>query len=175
VAPELILDHRVTSAGVVRISFVCLGNICRSPTAQAVMRHLVHAAGLEDCFDIDSAGLGDWHVGRARDPRSSAVARARGMPLEGVARQFQREDFGRFDLVIAMDHRNRAALLELAPDDRARARVYLLRSFDPLSPPDASVPDPYMGGPQGFEQVFDICESGCRGLLGHLRKALSAR
>jgi protein-tyrosine phosphatase len=156
----------------VRVSFVCLGNICRSPTAEAVMRHLVEEAGLTDRIIIDSAGLGDWHVGSPRDSRSQKVGRKRGMALEGVARQFQADDFDRFDLVLAMDRQNRAGLLALAPDDAARAKVRMLRSFDPASPPDAEVPDPYYGGPQGFDQVFDICEAACRGLLAHLRREL---
>jgi protein-tyrosine phosphatase len=155
---------------VVRICFVCLGNICRSPTAEAVMRHLVEEAGLDDRIAIESAGTGDWHVGGARDRRSRAVGAARGIPLEGEAQQFTRSDFERFDHVLAMDRANRDELLRLAPDDRDRAKVRLLRSFEPGAPPDAEVPDPYYGGPHGFEEVFDICERACRGLLAHLKR-----
>jgi len=154
----------------VRLSFVCLGNICRSPTAQAVMRHLVNEAGLGDKIQLDSAGTGEWHVGEARDPRSSAVGQRRGMPLYGRARQFQPQDFARFDYVLAMDRQNRDGLLRMAPDEAAAAKVHLLRAFDPASPPDSDVPDPYYGGPQGFDQVFDICEAACRGLLAELRR-----
>jgi protein-tyrosine phosphatase len=154
----------------VRLSFVCLGNICRSPTAEAVMRHLIKKEGLEEKVLLDSAGLGDWHVGNARDARSQAVGRKRGVPLEGMARQFTASDFARFDYVLAMDRQNRSGLLALAPDDAARAKVRLLRSFDPASPPDAEVPDPYYGGPRGFDEVFDICEAACAGLLAHLRR-----
>jgi protein-tyrosine phosphatase len=157
-------------SGPVRLSFVCLGNICRSPTAEAVMRHLITEEGLQGKVVIDSAGLGDWHVGEERDTRSQAVGRRRGIPLAGVARQFQRVDFDRFDYVLAMDRQNRAGLLALAPDDAARAKVRLLRSFDPQSPPDADVPDPYYGGKEGFDEVFDICERACAGLLAHLRR-----
>lgn len=153
----------------VRLSFVCLGNICRSPTAEAVMRHLVAQAGLQDRILLDSAGLGDWHVGKERDRRSQAVGRRRGIPLVGVARQFQRVDFDRFDYVLAMDRQNRAGLLALAADDSSRAKVHLLRSFDPQSPPDAEVPDPYHGGAEGFDEVFDLCQRACAGLLEHLR------
>jgi protein-tyrosine phosphatase len=175
------------TAPVVRLSFVCLGNICRSPTAEAVMRHLVKQAGLADKIAIDSAGTGDWHVGEARDPRSAEVGRRRGMPLSGVARQFQPQDFARFDHVLAMDRQNQASLLQMAPDQAARNKVRLLRSFDPASAASAAstgssaasgggggddeVPDPYFGGAQGFDRVFDICEAACRGLLAHLRKA----
>jgi protein-tyrosine phosphatase len=155
---------------VVRICFVCLGNICRSPTAEAVMRHLVKEAGLGDRIAIESAGTGDWHVGGARDRRSRAVGAARGIPLAGEAQQFTRPDFERFDHVLAMDRANRDELLRLAHDDRDRAKVRLLRSFEPGAPPDAEVPDPYYGGARGFEEVFDICERACRGLLAHLTR-----
>jgi protein-tyrosine phosphatase len=153
----------------VRLSFVCLGNICRSPTAEAVMRHLVEREGLADRVVVDSAGLGDWHVGGPRDSRSLKVGRRRGITLDGVARQFSAEDFARFDYVLAMDQQNRKGLLALAPDDEARAKVHLLRSFDAAAPPGAEVPDPYYGGPRGFDEVFDICDAACRGLLEHLR------
>jgi protein-tyrosine phosphatase len=153
------------------VSFVCLGNICRSPTAEAVMRHLVREAGLEGKIEIESAGTGDWHLGEPRDRRSLEVGRRRGMPLSGTARQFQRPDFGRLDYVLAMDRQNLAALERLAPDPAARAKVHLLRSFDPRSDPeDSEVPDPYYGGDAGFDRVIDICEAACRGLLEHLRR-----
>jgi protein-tyrosine phosphatase len=158
-------------AAAVRLSFVCLGNICRSPTAEAVMRHLVVQAGLADRVLVESAGLGDWHVGGPRDGRSQKVGRRRGVTLEGVARQFVPGDFARFDYVLAMDQHNRAGLLAMAPDDAARAKVHLLRAFDPAAAADAEVPDPYYGGPRGFDEVFDICEAACQGLLDHLRRA----
>ena len=134
------------------------------------MRHLIREAGLDDEIQLDSAGTGEWHVGEPRDPRSSAVGQRRGMPLYGRARQFQPEDFAKFDYVLAMDKQNRDALLELAPDDDDAAKVHLLRSFDPHSPPEADVPDPYYGGAQGFDTVFEICEAACRGLLAELRR-----
>jgi protein-tyrosine phosphatase len=156
---------------VVRICFVCLGNICRSPTAEAVMRHLVAQAGLGGAIAIASAGTGDWHVGEPRDRRSQAVGRTRGIPLGGTAQQFTTADFDRFDHVIAMDRSNRDDLVRLARDERDRAKVRLLRSFDPDAAKDADVPDPYYGGPRGFEDVFDICERACRGLLAHVRES----
>ena len=134
------------------------------------MRHLVRDAGLEKVIAIDSAGTGDWHVGGARDKRSHAVGVARGIPLEGVARQFVAGDFDDYDHVLAMDRSNRDDLHRMARDERDRAKVALLRSFDPAAPPDAEVPDPYYGGPRGFEEVFDICERACRGLLATLRR-----
>jgi len=134
------------------------------------MRHLVKQAGLGDQIAIDSAGTGDWHVGHARDHRSRAVGEARGIPLSGAARQFVPGDFDDFDHVLAMDRANRDELLKLARNGRDRAKVALLRSFDPSAPPDAEVPDPYYGGPRGFDEVFDICERACRGLLAQLTR-----
>jgi protein-tyrosine phosphatase len=154
----------------IAVSFVCMGNICRSPTAEAVMRHLVQQAGLDGAIEIDSAGTGAWHVGEARDERSHSVGLRRGMPLSGEARQFRRSDFARFDYVLALDRENLADLVRLAPDAQARAKVHLLREFDRASPPNSDVPDPYYGGIDGFEHVFDICEAACRGLLDHLRR-----
>jgi protein-tyrosine phosphatase len=153
----------------VRICFVCLGNICRSPTAEAVMRHLVAAEGLHGAFEIDSAGTGAWHVGEPPDERSVATARRRGIAMTGAARQFRRADFARFDHVIAMDRDNVLALQRIAADDAARAKIRLLRSFDPAADGD-DVPDPYYGGERGFEEVLDICEAACRALLQALRR-----
>jgi protein-tyrosine phosphatase len=156
---------------VVRVCFVCLGNICRSPTAEAVMRHVVKQEGLEGSIAISSAGTGDWHVGGPRDQRSQAVGAARGIPLTGRARQFTSASFDGCDYALAMDRANRDELLRLARTDADRAKVRLLRSFDPEAPPDAEVPDPYYGGPRGFEEVFDLCAAACRGLIAHLRRA----
>jgi protein-tyrosine phosphatase len=153
----------------VRICFVCLGNICRSPTAEAVMRHLVVGAGLEHQILIESAGTGDWHIGQPRDRRSRAVGEARGIPLTGVAQQFVSASFDRYTHVIAMDRSNRDALLKMARGPQDRAKVALLRSFDQTAPPDAEVPDPYYGGPGGFDEVFDICERACGALLEQLK------
>lgn len=158
-----------------RVCFVCLGNICRSPTAEGVMLHLVAEAGRADAFEIDSAGTAAYHEGERPDRRSLATARARGVELPGRARQFRREDFARFDHVLAMDRENLRELSRLAPDDAARAKVALLRSFDPASPPGAEVPDPYYGGPDGFALVFEICMAACRGFLAHVDEAARGR
>ena len=158
----------------VRVCFVCLGNICRSPTAEAVMRHLVAQEGLGDRIEVDSAGTGDWHVGDPPDRRARAVGAKRGIPLSGTARQFTAADFSGYDHVIAMDRANRDELLRMAGTPADRGKVRLLRSFDASAPPDADVPDPYYGGPGGFDEVFDICERACRGLLDHLRRAHGA-
>jgi protein-tyrosine phosphatase len=159
----------------VAVSFVCMGNICRSPTAEAVMRALVREAGLDGVIIVDSAGTGDWHVGQERDRRSRAVAKQRGMPITGSARQFVRSDFSRFDLVLALDEENARDLRRLAPTDEARTKIRLLRDFDASAAPGAEVPDPYYGGPDGFELVFDICLAACRGLLAHLQKTYQLR
>lgn len=156
----------------IRLCFVCLGNICRSPTAEGIMLHLVRDAGLADHFSIDSAGTSAYHVDEPPDPRSFATAKARGVHLPSRARQFVRVDFERFDYVLAMDQQNHVNLRRLTPDPAAHAKVHLLRRFDPRTPGGADVPDPYYGGADGFEQVFDICEAACRGLLRELQKSL---
>jgi protein-tyrosine phosphatase len=150
---------------------VCMGNICRSPTAEAVMRRLVREAGLEDEIEVESAGMGDWHVGHPPDRRAAEAARRRGVTLEGTARQARASDFADFDLLLAMDRDNHAELRALAPDAEAAAKVHMLREYDPESAgaPDLDVPDPYYGGAQGFETVLDQVEAACRGLLDALR------
>jgi protein-tyrosine phosphatase len=154
-----------------RILFVCMGNICRSPTAEGVMRRLLRDAGLEDAIEIDSAGTGGWHAGEPPDARATEAARLRGVRLEGAARQVTAADFEDFDLIVAMDRANLRELLALAPDEEAAEKVRLLREFDPASADagDLDVPDPYYGGERGFERVLDLVEAACRGLLGELR------
>jgi protein-tyrosine phosphatase len=152
------------------VLFVCLGNICRSPTAEGVMRSLVREAGLEDRIRIDSAGTGGWHVGAAPDQRSAAAALRRGITLEGAARQLTASDYAEHDLLLAADAQNHAELLRRAPSDEARAKVRYLREFDPDSAArgDLEVPDPYYGGERGFDDVLDLVEAACRGLLAEL-------
>jgi protein-tyrosine phosphatase len=154
-----------------RILFVCMGNICRSPTAEGVMRRLVEDAGLTDRVEVESAGTGGWHAGEPPDERATIAARRRGVRLEGAARQIRAADFRDFDLLIAMDRANLRELLAAAPDEDAAEKVRLLREFDPMSAgaPDLDVPDPYYGGDRGFETVLDMVEAACRGLLDELR------
>lgn len=156
-----------------RILFVCLGNICRSPTAEAVMTRLVREAGLEGEVELASAGTGAWHVGNAPDARATAAARARGFEMQSVAQEVEAGDFDQFDLLIAMDADNARNLRRLAPDAQAAAKVRLLREFDPASAgaPDLDVPDPYYGGADGFGHVLDLVEAACAGLLDELRGA----
>ncbi|MCA9580980.1 MAG: low molecular weight phosphotyrosine protein phosphatase [Myxococcales bacterium] len=154
----------------IRICFVCLGNICRSPTAEAVMQRLIETEDLTDRIQLDSAGTGAWHAGHAADPRSRQAGTQRGYNLSSIARQVTRDDFESFDYIVAMDRQNRDDLLALAPSKDLQAKVHLLRSFDPNAPPEAEVPDPYYGGDDGFAKVLDICEAGCEGLLAHIRR-----
>jgi len=155
----------------VRLLFVCLGNICRSPTAEGVMRSLVADAGLQDEIEIDSAGTGGWHVGEPPDERAGATASRRGVELSGAARQVRAADFEDFDLLLAMDASNLGDLQRAAPGDVERAKVRLLREFDAagIERGDLDVPDPYHGGPGGFDEVFDLVTAACEGLLAHVR------
>ena len=132
------------------------------------MRHLVAEAGLDEHVDVASAGTSSYHVGEPVDPRSAAAARQRGIAVSGVARRFVASDFERFDYVVAMDQDNRDALLALAPDAAAADCVSLLRTWSGEG--DEDVPDPYYGGPDGFEEVFDICLNACEALLARVRQ-----
>jgi protein-tyrosine phosphatase len=132
------------------------------------MRHLLAEEGLGDEIEVDSAGTGAWHAGSAPDRRATAAARARGIVLEGTARQVTDEDFEDFDLILCADAENVAALRAVAPAG-AEDRIRLLRSFDPTGDGDLDVPDPYYGGDSGFEDVLDQVEAACRGLLVELR------
>ncbi len=151
----------------VRILFVCLGNICRSPLAEGVFRHLAGERGLEGRVTAESAGTGGWHVGQAPDPRSREVAERNGIALEGSARQVAPSDLEEFDWIIAMDASNRDALLALAPSAE-RARLHLLREFDPEGGPEAEVPDPYYGGEGGFDRVYEMVYRSCEALLNRV-------
>src|SRR5687768_11607114 len=133
-----------------RICFVCLGNICRSPTAEGVFRKLVEDARLDTRVTIDSAGTRAWHVGELPDPRSRRAASQRGYALTHRARKFTAADFDRFDLVLALDRDNRDTLQRLARGRTHVPPIRLLRSFDPSAPADAEVPDPYSGEDDGF-------------------------
>jgi len=151
-----------------RILFVCLGNICRSPLAEAAFRAEADRLGLD--VEVDSAGTGGWHAGELPDPRTRDAARRRGLELTHRARKLQRADLDRFDLVLVMDDDNLRHVTTMAAQG-ARAEIRLLRSFDPAAPAGAIVPDPYEGGRAGFDEVLDICERACEGLLAHVRGA----
>ncbi|NBC18082.1 MAG: low molecular weight phosphotyrosine protein phosphatase [Bacteroidetes bacterium] len=153
----------------IKVLFVCLGNICRSPLAEGVFRNLVEEAGLDDQVTIASAGTGRWHVGEPPDPRMRETARRHGLSIDDQrAQQIVARDLERYDYVLAMDRSNYSTIREL--DDRAHnaSKVHLFRDFDP-TPEDKNVPDPYYGsGTEGFERVYRIVERTSRNLLDHL-------
>ncbi len=147
-----------------RVLFVCLGNICRSPTAEGVARHLALAAGVSDAWQFDSAGTADYHVGAAPDPRSQDAARRRGVDLADLrARQVNDGDFRAFDLILAMDQHNLVTLRKLQPT-AATARLGLIMEHAP-QPGCLEVPDPYYGSGRDFEIVLDLCFAACGGLI----------
>jgi protein-tyrosine phosphatase len=168
--------------GPYRVSLVCLGNICRSPTAEVVLREELARAGLSGRVEVDSSGTGDWHLGGPMDPRARAELAARGYDGSGHrARQFDRSSFGRYDLVVAMDRQNLADLRRMAPDRRtARDRIRLLRSFDPATaaggaagqaggdPYHGDVPDPYHGGAEEYALAFDLVQAAAKALAAQL-------
>ena len=151
-----------------RICFVCLGNIVRSPLAEHMFNRLTEIAGVAHKYEVDSAGTGAWHVGESPDSRMRRVAAKRGLNYDGRARQFQRGDLDRFDLVVAMDANNRSHLLSMARTKEQRAKIRLLREFDPQGNKNAAVPDPYYGGIDGFERTYDIVERATQRLLESL-------
>lgn len=155
------------------VLLVCTGNICRSPTADGVLRRLVRDAGLEGQVRVDSAGTHDYHVGEAPDPRAQEHARRRGYDLSALrARRLEQGDFERFDLILAMDRSHLRVLQRLAPaGQRHKLRLFMefAKSWEL-----AEVPDPYYGGDAGFEQVLDMIEAGARGVLAELRALLKA-
>ncbi len=153
----------------VKVLFVCLGNICRSPTAEGVFTALVDREGLTDLVSVDSAGTGDWHVGDQPDRRAQAAAKARGYDLSMQrARQIKEMDFWDFDYVIAMDSQNHSDLSMMAPTN-AQDRIRMFLSFAPKEG-ITDVPDPYYGGANGFDHVLDLVEAASLGLLQEIRK-----
>lgn len=146
-----------------RVLFVCLGNICRSPTAEGVFRHLLETRGVSHRVAVDSCGIGPWHVGKAPDPRARDAAARRGVDLSSLrARQLADDDFERFDLLLAMDHDNLAAIeARRPPHSRVPARLFLAYAGNP----ERAVPDPYFGGERGFDEVLDLIEVASQGLL----------
>jgi protein-tyrosine phosphatase len=154
----------------IRVCFVCLGNICRSPLGEAVLRHLVEQAGLSDRIAVDSAGTAGYHEGDPPDARARAAGQRRGIAVAGCARQFLPGDFERFDYVLAMDQANLRELAAMRRKLGRGAEPVLLRSFDPESPSGASVPDPYYGGDAGFDEVLELCLRACTPLLARIRK-----
>ena len=150
------------------VLFVCMGNICRSPTAEGVFRHHAESAGLSDQLVIDSAGTHAYHVGEPADRRARAAAQRRGISLEGIAaRRVAADDFERFDFILAMDEDNLIRLQAESPDEHQH-KVRLFLEFADVH--ETEVPDPYYGGAAGFERVLDLVEEASRGLLETLSR-----
>ena len=152
-----------------KVLFVCLGNICRSPTADGIFRNLVAQANLDHKILVDSAGTGDWHIGKAPDARTVAAARNRGYDLSVLrARQVNKSDFAEFDYVLAMDNSNLKDLQRMRPFDY-KGHLGLFLEFGSRGD-YLEVPDPYYGGKEGFELVLDLVEDAAQGLLNHIRQ-----
>ena len=152
-----------------RLLFVCLGNIIRSPLAEQLFTDLARQAGVAENYSVDSAGTGDWHSGESPDPRMVETAAKHGLILGGTARQVRPQDLDNFDLMLAMDEDNRAGLLGMARTSAQRAKIRMLREFDPERGA-LEVPDPWYGGQDGFEQTYLIIERSVRGLLETLER-----
>lgn len=156
-----------------RILFVCMGNICRSPAGEGVLRALVEEAGLSDQIEIDSCGTIGFHAGDPPDHRMTAAAAKRGIRLSGQARQIRYQDLKDFDLILTMDEENFRNVARLDAGGTATPRIQRFCSFcQDFS--EKEVPDPYYGGDRGFEHVLDLLEDGCRGVLAEARRALAA-
>ena len=155
----------------ISVLFVCLGNICRSPTAEGIFRRKVKEAGLDRDIQVDSCGTGSWHIGHPPDERAIEYAATQGIDLSGLrARKLSDADYSRFDYVIAMDRRNLKTVKARAPK-HATACISLLLDFDPHSP-TREVPDPYYGGEEGFRRVYTLVNQACDRLLDDIRKRL---
>lgn len=164
-------DKSITKEDPYKLCFVCLGNICRSPTAEGVFQHLVNERGLSSYFYIDSAGTGAYHVGEGANSISQKTANEHGIELKSRARKFEPEDLREFDLILAMDHENFDNLQKLDVRNEYSGKLFLMREFDP-QPETKAVPDPYYGGIDGFKHVFDIVYRSCEGLLDKLEKQI---
>jgi protein-tyrosine phosphatase len=152
----------------VRILFVCLGNIIRSPLAEHIFIHLARQHGVGERYSTESAGMGSYHVGESPDPRMRRVASEFGLNYDGRARQFSPVDYDRFDLIIPMDLDNQADLFKLTRNQKDEKKIITLRTFDPQGGPSDGVPDPYYGGVDGFYDTYKVVERSCQGLLDAL-------
>lgn len=157
----------------VSVLYVCLGNICRSPLGEGVLAHRLEEEDLSSRVRVDSAGTGAWHLGEPPDPRSTEVAMRHGIALRGLARRVSVEDFHEFDYIFAMDRANLQDLRHLESQVEEGARLNLFREFDPDKDGDLDVPDPYYGGPDGFDVMFDMIDRTCAAFVEHLVSELS--
>ena len=157
-------------APLTRIMFVCMGNICRSPLAEGVFRHIAKERGVYDHYEVASSGTGAWHVGEKPDRRMRETASRHGVSLDGQrAQQFEFGDLDYYDLILAMDGNNESGIRHMDPGRRYAEKVHLFRSYDP-EPGDMQVPDPYYGGAKGFENVYQMVDRTVRALLDELEK-----
>ena len=152
-----------------KILFICMGNICRSPAAEGIMKHKVQEQDLEHCFYIDSAGMHGWHEGELPDNRMRTHASRRGYALTSHSRPIKYNDFEKFDLIIGMDDGNLQDLKRMAPDSESLRKIHRMTDFCTMHEADC-VPDPYYGGSSGFELVLDLLEDACDGLLDQLKE-----
>jgi protein-tyrosine phosphatase len=155
-----------------RVLFVCTGNICRSPLAEAIFRHRAQAAGVGHRFEVDSAGTHGWHEGEPADARARRVASRRGVAVTSLARPVESADFERFDHILAMDRGHLRELLRLCPAP-LRGRIRLMRDYDHPKGADADVPDPYYAGEAAFEEVFELLDGCCERLLAELQEGIA--
>ena len=155
-----------------RILFVCLGNICRSPAAEGILKAMVREEGREADFLIDSAAIGPWHVGQLPDPRMRRCGRRHGYQFDSRARQVSAADFDRFDMIMAMDDENYAALSRMAPTDEARRKIHKMSALLSAHPGVKAVPDPYYGNDSDFDWAVELLEDACRMLLSRIPKKL---
>jgi len=169
---DITVKDSINSQKPFKLCFVCLGNICRSPTAEGVFQHLVNEQQLQPYFEIDSAGTSAYHIGESANSKSRKTASGHGVALHSKARQFKYFDLEYFDLILAMDKENLRNIRKLDTKKQFQSKIILLRDFDP-SPDDGQVPDPYYGGQQGFENVFSIVNRSCEQLLEQLKPYIS--
>ncbi|NGP89154.1 low molecular weight protein-tyrosine-phosphatase [Fodinibius halophilus] len=165
---DLNISSPITKENHYKICFVCLGNICRSPTAEGVFQHLITKEDLGNYFEVDSAGTSAYHIGESANSKSQRTANKHGIKLHSKARQFKPFDLDYFNLVLAMDNENLKNVERMANESHT-ATIGRMRDFDP-QPGDGEVPDPYYGGPEGFENVFQIVKRSCESLLDELEQ-----
>lgn len=151
-----------------RLLFVCLGNICRSPAAEEVMRKMANDRGITDFLQTDSAGVGGWHVGELPDSRMRRHAAERGYILKSKARQLSSDDFGKFDYIVVMDDENYKSVSSLARNNEERGKILKMKDYFAKYKECDNVPDPYYGGAEDFELALDLIEDGCSGLIEHI-------